>query len=64
VVVFSNSATKVKNGEQLIDCFTAIGVARGAVRSCLPNQTALPGLVVFFQWEFGNGLPVLIHYGH
>jgi hypothetical protein len=19
---------------------------------------------VFFQWEFGNGLPVLIHYGH
>jgi hypothetical protein len=19
---------------------------------------------VFFQWEFGDGLPVLIHYGH
>jgi len=19
---------------------------------------------VFFQWEFGNGLPVLVHYGH
>jgi len=40
VVVFSNSATKVKNGEQLIDCFTANGAARGAARPCLPNQTA------------------------
>lgn len=28
------------------------------------KSNSVLGLVVFFQWEFGNGLPVLIHYGH
>jgi hypothetical protein len=29
-----------------------------------PKSNSVLGLVVFFQWEFGNGLPVLIHYCH
>jgi hypothetical protein len=57
---FLNPATAVKNSEQPIDCFAAIRAAR----PCLPSQTAYLDLIVFFQWEFGNGRPILIHYRH
>jgi hypothetical protein len=30
----------------------------------LPDQKTHLGVVVFFQWEFGDSRPVLIHNGH
>jgi hypothetical protein len=38
-------------------------LARGGA-ALRAKSTAFLGLVVFFQWEFGNGFPVLVHYGH
>jgi hypothetical protein len=60
--VLLNAPTKIKNSERLIDGFAEIGAARRGFS--LPDQTACLGLVVFFQREFGNGRPVLIHNGH